>query len=125
MTGHFPTRESITTHQLAQLRRLLGAILPGNAFYRGKLAGVEPAIANLEDFRGRFPFTLKTELVEDQLRLPPFGSNLTFPLAQYTRFHQTSGSTSTPLRWLDTPVRARLGGGATGRSAVQARRRIE
>jgi phenylacetate-CoA ligase len=103
MTGHFPTREAITSHQLAQLRRLLGAILPGNAFYRDKLAGLEPAIANLEDFRGRFPFSLKTELIEDQLRAPPFGSNLTFPIGHYTRFHQTSGSTSTPLRWLDTP----------------------
>jgi phenylacetate-CoA ligase len=103
MTCHFPTREAIASHQLAQLRRLLGAILPGNAFYRAKLAGLEPAIASLEDFRGRFPFTVKEELVEDQLRLPPFGSNLTFPPGHYTRFHQTSGTTSAPVRWLDTP----------------------
>ena len=102
MTGHFPTRDAIAAHQLAHLRRLLGAILPGNAFYRHKLAGLEPAIGSLEDFRGRFPFTTKSELVEDQLRLPPFGSNLTFPAGHYTRFHQTSGTTSAPLRWLDT-----------------------
>ena len=103
MTGPFPTREAIASHQLAQLRRLLGAVLPANAFYRKKLDGLEPGIASLEDFRERFPFTLKAELVEDQLRLPPFGSNLTFPLDHYTRFHQTSGTTSAPVRWLDTP----------------------
>ncbi|MEO7299966.1 MAG: thiamine phosphate synthase, partial [Verrucomicrobiota bacterium] len=49
------------------------------------------------------PFTTKQELVADQQKIPPFGSNLTFPLENYTRFHQTSGTTGTPLRWLDTP----------------------
>ena len=39
----------------------------------------------------------------DQLAHPPYGTNLTFPLERYTRFHQTSGTTGTPLRWLDTP----------------------
>src|SRR5437870_640677 len=34
---------------------------------------------------------------------PPYGTNLTFPLERYTRFHQTSGTTGAPLRWLDTP----------------------
>jgi phenylacetate-CoA ligase len=103
MPGQFPSREAIQAHQLAQLRQLLGAILPANQFYRDKLASVEPDIATLEDFRQRFPFTFKDELVADQLRAPPFGANLTFPLDRYTRFHQTSGTTSAPLRWLDTP----------------------
>ena len=39
----------------------------------------------------------------DQLAHPPFGTNLTYPLNRYTRFHQTSGTSGTPLRWLDTP----------------------
>ncbi len=103
MTVDFPTNESLAAHQLAQLRRLLGDILPANAFYRNKLAGIDPAIASLEDFSARFPFTTKQELVEDQRRHPPFGSNLTYPVTSYTRYHQTSGTTSAPLRWLDTP----------------------
>ena len=49
------------------------------------------------------PFTFKREIAADQLRHPPFGSNLTYPPEQYTRFSQTSGTTGTPLRWLDTP----------------------
>jgi len=28
---------------------------------------------------------------------------LTYPLQRYTRFHMTSGTTGSPLRWLDTP----------------------
>ena len=103
MTVDFPTREAMATYQLAQLRQLLGAILPGNSFYRTKLARLDPAIASLEDFSARFPFTTKQELVDDQRKSPPFGSNLTLPLTSYTRYHQTSGTTSTPLRWLDTP----------------------
>jgi len=103
MTGDFPAREGVAAHQLAQLRRLLAAILPDNAFYRNKLARIDPAIASLEDFSARFPFTTKQELAEDQQAHPPFGSNLTFPLTSYTRYHQTSGTTSAPLRWLDTP----------------------
>jgi hypothetical protein len=82
MSGDFPTREAMALHQLAQLRRLLGTILPANAFYRNKLARINPAIASLEDFSARFPFTTKQELADDQRAHPPFGSNLTFPADQ-------------------------------------------
>lgn len=99
----FPSREEIATGQFARLRRLMAALLPGNEFYRKKYAGIDPAIANLEDFSTRFPFTTKQELVEDQRVAPPFGTNLTFSPQLYTRFHQTSGTTSAPLRWLDHP----------------------
>ncbi len=44
----------------------------------------------------------KRELVEDQRRHPPFGTNLTFPLERYTHLNQTSGTTGSPLRVLDT-----------------------
>ena len=103
MTRDFPTREATASHQLTQLRQLLAAILPGNAFYRNKLAYLDPSIASLEDFSARFPFTTKQELAQDQHGHAPFGTNLTFPLTSYTRYHQTSGTTSAPLRWLDTP----------------------
>lgn len=95
--GEFPNR------QLAQLRQLLGAVLPRNPFYQRKCAGIDPAISSLEDFSRRFPFTIKAELAADQRARPPYGCNLTYPLTRYTRFHQTSGTSSAPLRWLDTP----------------------
>lgn len=90
--------------QLGQLNALLAA-LRTNPFYATKLAGTGllDGVAKLADFTARCPFTTKAELVADQLAHPPYGTNLTFPLERYTRCHQTSGSTGTPLRWLDTP----------------------
>ncbi len=104
MTVHFPTRGELERSQLEQLRRLLSALLPANRFYAAKYSQLGAAIpVSFEDFSTRFPFTTKQELVEDQRAHPPFGANLTFPLEHYTRFHQTSGTTGAPLRWLDTP----------------------
>ena len=48
------------------------------------------------------PFTAKDELVADQAEHPPFGSKLTEPIGNYTRYCQTSSTTGSPLRWLDT-----------------------
>lgn len=48
------------------------------------------------------PFTTKAELVEDQAKNPPFGTNLTFPIESYVRIHRTSGTAGRPLLWLDT-----------------------
>jgi phenylacetate-CoA ligase len=103
MAGEFPNRQAIAAHQLGQLRQLLGAILPRNAFYQAKYAKLDSAVASLEDFSRRFPLTTKAELAGDQRARPPYGGNLTYPLEKYTRFHQTSGTSSAPLRWLDTP----------------------
>jgi phenylacetate-CoA ligase len=46
--------------------------------------------------------TTKAELVADQAAFPPFGSKLSEPLERYTRYCQTSSTTGSPLRWLDT-----------------------
>lgn len=106
-TQGMPTRalqtDDLHLSQLRQLRAMLTAILPGNRFYGRKLAGVDPAsLENLSDFR-RLPFTTKAELAADRVENPPYGSNLSYPLTQYTRLHQTSGTSGKPLYWLDTP----------------------
>ena len=105
MAGAFPNRSAIASAQLAQLRALLSALLPANSFYAQKLsaAGISADLASLEEFSRRVPFTAKPELADDQRAHPPHGTNLTFPLARYTRCHQTSGTSGAPLRWLDTP----------------------
>jgi phenylacetate-CoA ligase len=102
MAGGFPNRQAIAAHQLGQLRQLLEA-MQGNGFYQEKYAKLDPDVASLEDFSRRFPFTTKEELAGDQRAHPPYGSNLTYPLETYTRYHQTSGTSSAPMRWLDTP----------------------
>ena len=71
-------------------------ILAGqNQFYAGRLGDGAP----FEEL----PFTTKQQLVDDQTKNPPFGTNLTFPLENYVRIHQTSGTEGKPVLWLDTP----------------------
>jgi phenylacetate-CoA ligase len=82
-----------------ELRALLAAIRQSNPFYCAKLKGFPPETDLLS-----LPFTHKQELIDDQIAHPPFGANLTYSLDRYTRFSQTSGTTTgTPMRWLDTP----------------------
>ncbi|MBT3213697.1 MAG: AMP-binding protein, partial [Deltaproteobacteria bacterium] len=76
-----------------------------NRFYTEKLdaAGIHPeSIKTLDDLK-RLPLTSKSELVQAQSDALPLGSNATFEESAYSRFHQTSGTTGTPLRVLDTP----------------------
>lgn len=84
--------------QRERLLPMLAEIVATNPFYRAKLG---PA-ASVDAWR-ELPFTTKGELSADQAAHPPFGTNLTYPLARYTRVHQTSGTTGKPLRLLDTP----------------------
>jgi phenylacetate-CoA ligase len=93
-------RDALAERQRGRLQELLAHLRGRNAFYSRKLdgAGVGPGDADL----ARLPFTTKAELVADQADNPPWGSALTEPLASYTRYCQTSGTTERPLRWLDT-----------------------
>ncbi len=97
--------ETLKDHQWPRLEALVRTALPTNRFLRASWARVGLGdvrdLRSWDDFR-RLPLTRKSELVEDQAAHPPFGSNLSFPLERYVRVHQTSGTTGTPLRWLDT-----------------------
>ncbi|MBI1358518.1 MAG: AMP-binding protein [Acidobacteria bacterium] len=90
--------------QLQRLQSLIELTLRSNSFYGERLrsAGMAEPPASLADFTARAPLTRKQDLVEDQRARPPYGSNLAFPLADYRRMHQTSGTTAAPVRWLDT-----------------------
>src|SRR6266404_519819 len=103
MAGGFPKRLAIVSRQLDLLRALWTTLLPGNHFYTQKLAAGPRKIISLQHFSDDVPFTTKAELVQDQQNSPPFGTNLSYPLARYTRCHETSGTSGVPLRWLDTP----------------------
>jgi phenylacetate-CoA ligase len=96
-------RSLIEAHQLARLQLGLKRVFPSNRFYEEKLfVGRESiTLKRMEDL-SRLPFTTKKELVADQELHPLFGSNLTYPLSEYIRLHQTSGTTGQPLKILDT-----------------------
>ena len=98
-------RDGIRRAQLTALQGLLSELSKhGNGFYKPRLgaAGLTGTLESLEHFTRAMPFTLKSELAEDQRLHPPYGCNLTYPLERYVRIHQTSGTSGTPLRWLDT-----------------------
>jgi len=107
---HFYDRsiETLSSQELRALQdqRLRDLItkLTTNKFYQQKAraAGFDLArIHSVDDLR-LLPFTTKQELVNDQSEHPPFGRMLTYQLAHYRYFHQTSGTTGRPLKCLDT-----------------------
>ena len=83
---------------LEKLRHLLGE-LASNPFYCDRVPG---EISSLEDFRANVGFTTKDEIVQDCRDHAPYGSNLTYPIENYCRFCQSSGTTAGPLPTLDT-----------------------
>ena len=98
-------RKALEALQIEKLCSMLEQIYGRNRFYTDKLdaAGIHPdSIQTLDDLR-RLPLTEKSELIQAQSDALPFGSNTTFEESAYSRFHQTSGTTGTPLRVLDTP----------------------
>ncbi len=98
------TRSRIESVQLGRLRTLLGELCTGNAFYRERIAkaGLADGPASLGDYVAKMPFTTKMDLVWDREEFPPYGSNLTYPIARYSRLCQSSGTTRGPLPTLDT-----------------------
>ena len=95
-------RKSIERRQAEKLRVMLGEIVKTNGFYRAKLPkDAASKLISLKALRD-LPFTIKRELVEDQIHHPPFGTNLTYPLERYIKIHQTSGTTGKPMYCLDT-----------------------
>ncbi|MFQ5408704.1 MAG: phenylacetate--CoA ligase family protein, partial [Anaerolineales bacterium] len=97
-------REALQAVQLEKLQELLDVVCSRNRFYRAKFeaAGVDSStITSVADLRA-LPFTTKDELLQAQSTAYPLGANATYPETEYTRIHQTSGTTGTPLRGLDT-----------------------
>jgi phenylacetate-CoA ligase len=79
--------------------RLLELVLDRNPFQRRRVEALGlDTPPRLEDL----PPLAKPDLIADQAQHPPFGTNLTYPLERYTHVWQTSGTTGSPLRVLDT-----------------------
>ena len=97
--------ERLLGHQWRRFRGMAEELLASNQFVgrKWRAAGVRSVedLRSWDDFR-RLPLTEKDELVDDQTSNPPFGTNLTYALERYVRVHQTSGTSGSPLRWLDT-----------------------
>src|SRR4030043_919820 len=97
------TRDELALIQIQKLETMLKKVYTANPFYQNKFNhfGINPSeIKSIDDLH-KLPFTIKKEFEEDQEQHPPFGTNLTEPLKNYTQYHQTSGTTGHPLKFLD------------------------
>jgi len=91
-------------NQRQRLNQMLDELRGKNRFWTTRLesAGLGTgAVESWEQWR-TLPLLTKAELVADQSAHPLYGSNLTYSRSQYTRLHQTSGTTGRPMYWLDT-----------------------
>ncbi len=93
-------RPALSQLQLEKFNQLLADVLANNEFYQRKLAGCPTQLTSLDQL-AELPITTKEELqpLEGD---EPFAANRTFPVEQYVRCHQTSGTRGRPLVVLDT-----------------------
>ena len=98
-------RESLARLQWSKLSIGLGRVFAGNPFYQERFASAGIGRGDLKSLSSfaRVPFTMKADLLDDQQRTPPYGTNLSLPLTSYIRCHQTTGTSGRRLRWLDSP----------------------
>jgi phenylacetate-CoA ligase len=94
--------DPVRIKQWALLEPLLASALGSSAFQASRLPEGFQRPASLAAFLQDYPLTAKPELVADQTRHFPSGSNLPFPEPAYVRFSQTSGTTARPLAIWDT-----------------------
>jgi len=82
---------------LGKFKKVLKIVLQTNKFYKRKFNAVGIVSGDQINTWNEFfslPFTTRTELIKDQQKAPPFGTNLTRPLSQYTYVVRTSGTSS-------------------------------
>ena len=100
-------RVRLRSNQWRKLRSIVLNLATTDSFYGKKIREWELKVSRLnriEDFIAQVPFTTKADIQADRAAHPPFGTNLTRAIHQYTRFCQTSGtSTGEPMAWVDTP----------------------
>ncbi len=78
------------------LNKKIKNVLKKSKFYKNKLKKFKNKKINSEIF-DKIPFTTKKELLDDQKKYPPFGSNLTVEKKNIQRIHRTSGTSNKPL----------------------------
>jgi phenylacetate-CoA ligase len=93
-------RDALGALQLEKLNRLLAEVLAHNEFYQRKFSGCAGQLKSLDDLAS-LPQTTKEDL-QPAVGDEPFAANRTYPIDQYIRCHQTSGTRGRPLVVLDT-----------------------
>ena len=84
------------------IKKQLG--FPNSLNYKKLISGGIDDSENItkESFINNCPFTVKSEITQDHLETPPFGSNLTSNINSYTKLSKTTGTTGNSISWIDT-----------------------
>ena len=100
----YDTRKEMQQEQLKSMNELLAAARK-NPFYKKRLTDemLSSEFEHVHQISDVFPCLTKDEIAADHKEFPPFGTNLSLPIEEYNHFSQTSGTTATPIRWLDDP----------------------
>jgi phenylacetate-CoA ligase len=98
--------EDMRKLQLLKFQRAFDYVYHNSPFYSKKFksAGLKPEdIKTLDDIR-KIPLTSKSEMraAQEGKDPYPFGDLLCVPVDQVTEYHQTTGTTGTPVRFADT-----------------------
>lgn len=100
-------RVRLRSNQWRKLRSIVLNLSTLEGFYSRRFRENTVRVSGMNriaDFPEQVPFTTKAEIQADRDAHPPFGTNLTRAITQYTRFCQTSGTSSgKPMAWIDTP----------------------
>ena len=100
-------RVRLRSNQWRKLRSIVLNLSTLEGFYSRRFRENTVRVSGMNriaDFPLQVPFTTKAEIQADRDAHPPFGTNLTRSITQYTRFCQTSGTSSgKPMAWIDTP----------------------
>lgn len=96
--------EEWSSRRWESFRTFLQRVRKTNAFQTDHFRGLADCgqWSGFDDFVENCPFTEKNDLALDRQQNPPYGTNLTFPIEEYSCFHQTSGTMGDPMAWLDT-----------------------
>ncbi|MEO0530365.1 MAG: phenylacetate--CoA ligase family protein [Planctomycetota bacterium] len=90
-------REALSRLQIERLNALLASVVPASGLYRDKLGPEPPQLSSLEELLS-LPTTTKADLVAAATA----GAWLTRPAGDYVRYHQTSGTSGSPMAVPDT-----------------------
>ena len=104
VTAMWTDRQRLEQHQSARLTTLLTAVAKSNPFWQRRFADTNTDVQSIRSIEqlSQLPLTTKQQVVDDHQTNPAYGTNLTNAFEDYSRLHQTSGTTGQPVRWLDT-----------------------
>jgi len=93
-----------TPIQLQRINFILNEVWERNLFYTQKWCDAGVHLHQLSSLEGlaELPLTTRQEFLADQATRPPLGTNLTYPLENFTRIHRSSGTSRAPIFWADT-----------------------